>query len=56
MTILELGDGVFEVKSTSGDTHLGGADFDQRIVDWLAGEFQKDNNFDLRRTSRPCSA
>ncbi|BBN93630.1 DnaK-like protein, dnaK [Deinococcus grandis] len=49
VTILELGDGVFEVKSTSGDTHLGGADFDQRIVDWLAGEFQKDNNFDLRK-------
>ncbi|PTA67685.1 molecular chaperone DnaK [Deinococcus arcticus] len=49
VTILELGDGVFEVKSTSGDTHLGGADFDQRIVDWLAGEFQKDNTFDLRK-------
>lgn len=49
VTILELGDGVFEVKSTSGDTHLGGADFDQRIVDWLAGEFQKDNSFDLRK-------
>ena len=49
VTILELGDGVFEVKSTSGDTHLGGADFDQRIVDWLAGEFQKDHNFDLRK-------
>ena len=49
VTILELGDGVFEVKSTSGDTHLGGADFDQRIVDWLAGEFQKEHNFDLRR-------
>ena len=49
VTILELGDGVFEVKSTSGDTHLGGADFDQRIVDWLAGEFQKEHNFDLRK-------
>ncbi len=49
VTILELGDGVFEVKSTSGDTHLGGEDFDQRIVDWLAGEFQKDNSFDLRK-------
>ncbi|GGR71081.1 chaperone protein DnaK [Deinococcus seoulensis] len=49
VTILELGDGVFEVKSTSGDTHLGGADFDQRIVDWLATEFQKDNSFDLRK-------
>ena len=49
VTILELGDGVFEVKSTSGDTHLGGADFDQRIVDWLAGEFQKEHSFDLRK-------
>ncbi|WP_102126372.1 molecular chaperone DnaK [Deinococcus planocerae] len=49
VTILELGDGVFEVKSTSGDTHLGGADFDQRIVNWLAGEFQKEHNFDLRK-------
>ncbi|GHF39329.1 molecular chaperone DnaK [Deinococcus metalli] len=49
VTILELGDGVFEVKSTAGDTHLGGADFDHRIVDWLAGEFQKEHNFDLRK-------
>ncbi|ASN79794.1 molecular chaperone DnaK [Deinococcus ficus] len=49
VTILELGDGVFEVKSTAGDTHLGGADFDHRIVDWLAGEFQKEHSFDLRK-------
>lgn len=49
VTILELGDGVFEVKSTAGDTHLGGADFDHRIVDWLADEFNKENNFDLRK-------
>ncbi|WP_420595210.1 molecular chaperone DnaK [Deinococcus sp.] len=49
VTILELGDGVFEVKSTSGDTHLGGADFDQRIVNWLADEFKKEHNFDLRK-------
>ncbi|MFC6592164.1 molecular chaperone DnaK [Deinococcus lacus] len=49
VTILELGDGVFEVKSTSGDTALGGADFDQRIVDWLAEEFNKEHNFDLRK-------
>ncbi|MCY1703162.1 molecular chaperone DnaK [Deinococcus sp. SL84] len=49
VTILELGDGVFEVKSTSGDTSLGGADFDQRIVDWLAEEFNKEHNFDLRK-------
>ncbi|WP_414657384.1 molecular chaperone DnaK [Deinococcus sp. VB343] len=49
VTILELGDGVFEVKSTAGDTHLGGADFDHRIVDWLAGEFEKEHKFDLRK-------
>ena len=49
VTILELGDGVFEVKSTAGDTHLGGADFDHRIVDWLADEFNKEHNFDLRK-------
>ena len=49
VTILEIGDGVFEVKSTNGDTHLGGADFDQRIVKWLSGEFEKENKFDLRK-------
>ncbi|GMA14029.1 molecular chaperone DnaK [Deinococcus metallilatus] len=49
VTILELGEGVFEVKSTAGDTHLGGADFDQRIVNWLAEEFQKEHHFDLRK-------
>ena len=49
VTVLELGDGVFEVKSTAGDTHLGGADFDHRIVDWLADEFNKEHNFDLRK-------
>ncbi len=49
VTILELGDGVFEVKSTAGDTHLGGADFDHRIVDWLADEFNKEHQFDLRK-------
>jgi molecular chaperone DnaK len=49
VSILEVGDGVFEVKSTSGDTHLGGDDFDKRIVDWLAEEFQKTNGIDLRR-------
>ncbi|PYE56198.1 molecular chaperone DnaK [Deinococcus yavapaiensis] len=49
VTILELGEGVFEVKSTAGDTHLGGADFDQRIVKWLAEEFQREHNFDLRK-------
>ncbi len=49
ISILELGDGVFEVKSTNGDTHLGGDDFDQVIIDWLANEFQKDEGLDLRK-------
>ncbi|MBP6978721.1 MAG: molecular chaperone DnaK [Lentimicrobiaceae bacterium] len=49
ISILELGDGVFEVKSTNGDTHLGGDDFDQTIMDWLAEEFKKDENIDLRK-------
>lgn len=49
ISILELGDGVFEVKSTNGDTHLGGDDFDQKIIDWLAEEFKKDFNVDLRK-------
>ena len=49
ISILELGDGVFEVKSTNGDTHLGGDDFDQIIIDWLAEEFIKDENLDLRK-------
>jgi len=49
VSILELGDGVFEVKSTNGDTHLGGDDFDHVIIDWLADEFKKDENLDLRK-------
>lgn len=50
ISILELGDGVFEVLSTNGDTHLGGDDFDQKIIDWMADEFAKDNaNIDLRK-------
>ena len=50
ISILELGGGVFEVKSTNGDTHLGGDDFDQVIIDWLAGEFAKDNGgVDLKK-------
>ena len=49
ISILDLGDGVFEVKSTNGDTHLGGDDFDQVIIDWLAEEFKKDENMDLRK-------
>jgi molecular chaperone DnaK len=49
ISILELGDGVFEVKSTNGNTHLGGDDFDERIINWLAEEFMKDENIDLRK-------
>ena len=49
ISILQLGEGIFEVKATNGDTHLGGDDFDQRIVDWLADEFRKDQGIDLRR-------
>lgn len=49
ISILELGDGVFEVKSTNGDVHLGGDDFDSRIIDWLAEEFKKDEGIDLRK-------
>jgi molecular chaperone DnaK len=48
ISILQLGEGVFEVKATNGDTHLGGDDFDQRIVDWLADEFRKEQGIDLR--------
>jgi len=48
ISVLEIGDGVVEVKSTNGDTHLGGEDFDQRVIDWLAGEFKKDQGIDLR--------
>jgi molecular chaperone DnaK len=49
ISILEIGDGVFEVKSTNGDTHLGGEDFDLRLVDYLAAEFRKDNGIDLTK-------
>jgi len=49
VSVLELGDGVFEVKATDGDTHLGGDDFDHRIIDWLADEFQKNEGIDLRQ-------
>ncbi|MGO9314652.1 MAG: molecular chaperone DnaK [Syntrophobacteraceae bacterium] len=48
ISILEIGEGVFEVKSTNGNTHLGGEDFDQRVIDWLATEFKKDYGIDLR--------
>ena len=49
ISILELGEGVFEVKSTNGDTHLGGDDFDERIINWLVEEFKKDQGIDLRK-------
>ncbi len=49
VSILEIGDGVFEVRSTNGDTHLGGDDFDQKIIDWLADEFKKSDGIDLRK-------
>jgi molecular chaperone DnaK len=49
ISVLELGDGVFEVKSTNGDTHLGGDDFDKVVMDWLAEEFKKEENVDLRK-------
>ncbi|HEY7124653.1 MAG TPA: molecular chaperone DnaK [Ktedonobacterales bacterium] len=49
ISVLELGEGVFEVKSTNGDTHLGGDDFDQRVINWLADEFRKEQGIDLRQ-------
>lgn len=52
ISILELGEGVYEVKATNGDTHLGGDDFDQKILDYLAEEFKKENNVDLRKDSQ----
>ncbi|MFC2013311.1 molecular chaperone DnaK [Chloroflexota bacterium] len=49
VSILELGEGTFQVKSTNGDTHLGGDDFDQRVMDWLCGEFKRDQGIDLKQ-------
>ena len=49
ISILEIGDGVFEVRSTNGDTHLGGDDFDQKVIDWLADEFKRQEGVDLRK-------
>jgi molecular chaperone DnaK len=48
VSVLEIGDGVFEVKATNGDTHLGGEDFDLRLIDYLADEFKKEQGIDLR--------
>lgn len=52
VSVLDVGDGVIEVKSTAGDSHLGGDDFDQKIVDWLANEFSAENGIDLRKDSK----
>lgn len=52
ISVLELGDGVFEVKATNGDTHLGGDDFDQVIMDWIVSEFKKDNGVDLKKDTQ----
>ena len=49
MSLLDVGDGVVEVRATAGYTHLGGDDFDRRLVDYLADEFQRENNVDLRK-------
>ena len=49
ISVLEIGEGVFEVKATNGDTHLGGDDFDQRVIDWIADEFRKEHGIDLRK-------
>jgi molecular chaperone DnaK len=49
VSILEIGEGVFEVKATNGDTHLGGDDYDEAVIEWLAGEFQKSDGIDLRK-------
>jgi molecular chaperone DnaK len=48
VSVLELGDGVFEVKSTNGDTFLGGGNFDQQIINWIADEFKRESGIDLR--------
>ncbi len=55
VSILEVGDGVVEVKSTNGDTHLGGDNIDQRIIDWLIQEFKKDQGIDVSKDRWPCS-
>lgn len=55
ISILEIGDEVVEVKSTNGDTHLGGDNLDQQVIDWIAEEFQKDQGIDLSRIRWPCS-
>ena len=55
ISVLEIGEGVFEVKATNGDTHLGGDDFDQRVMDWIAEEFRRSTGSTCGRTAWPCS-
>ena len=55
VSILDVGDGVFEVKATNGDTHLGGDDFDQRIIDWMVDEFKKPKALTFPTTAWLCS-
>ena len=56
ISVLEVGEGVVEVKATNGDTHLGGDNLDQRVIDWIVAEFKKDQGIDLARTRWPSSA
>ena len=56
ISILELGDGVFEVKASNGDGHLGGDDFDQKVIDWIANEFNKSDGIDLKKDPMAFSA
>ncbi len=56
ISVLEVGEGVIEVKSTNGDTHLGGDDIDKLIIDWVVDSFKKDNGIDLAKDPWPCSA
>src|SRR6187399_3381020 len=56
VSVLEIGDGVFEVKSTSGNTHLGGDDWDQRVIDWMVTEFKNAHGIDLAADKMPCNA
>ena len=55
ISVLEVGEGVVEVKATNGDTHLGGDNLDQRVIDWIVAEFKKDQGIDLARTRWRCS-
>ena len=56
VSIIEMGDGVTEVLATNGDTHLGGDDFDERIINWMAEDFQRENGIDLRKDKMAAAA